>query len=70
MKKKLGKIKKLTNSFFIELLELLYVYQFGWKLFTFFRRLLKFILPNVIYKYLKQLASQKIESFKHKRFKT
>ena len=68
--KKLGKIKKLTNSFFIELLKLLYVYQFGWKLFTFFRRLLKFILPNVIYKYLKQLASQKIESFKHKRFKT
>tara|TARA_B100000902_G_scaffold171714_1_gene165970 strand:+ start:2753 stop:3667 length:915 start_codon:yes stop_codon:yes gene_type:complete len=68
--KKFGKIKKRAFSFFIELLKFFYVYQFGWKLFTFFRGLLKFILPSIFYKYLKRLVRTKIESFKHKRFKT
>ncbi len=69
-KGKFGKIKMLLASLVIEFLKLLYIYQFGWKLFIFLREILKFFLPKVFYKYLKRLINKKIESFKHKRFKT
>ena len=69
-KGKFGKIKMLLASLVIEFLKLLYIYQFGWKLFIFLRGILKFFLPKVFYRYLKRLINKKIESFKHKRFKT
>lgn len=69
-KGKFGKIKRVIFSAFIEILKLFYIYQFGWKFFTLMRGVVKFLFPEILYNYLKRFMNNKIESFKHKRFKT
>ena len=63
----------LTNqlmSLFFEVSRVFYIHQFGWKIFTLLRSILKFILPNKIYKLIKSTFAKKIEKFKLVRFKT
>ena len=68
-KKKHIVIRKI-GSFIIEFLGFIYIYQFGWKIYSFLRKITKIILPKSIYKYLKNKLFLRISSFKHKRFKT
>ena len=63
-------IESFFKSLVIEVLKLFYVYQFGWKVFTIIKFILKKLLPKKIFKFLKGLLKNKIDSFKHKRFKT
>ena len=68
-KKKHIVIRKI-RSLIIEFLGFIYIYQFGWKIYSFLRKITKLILPKSIYKYLKNKLFLRISSFKHKRFKT
>lgn len=58
------------KSSILELLRFFYIYQFGWKVYSFFRLISKFLMPNSLYFKIKRVSYKKIESFKHKRFKT
>ena len=58
------------NFFLLEIFKFFYIYQFGWKVFSATRAILKFILPLSLFKLLKSLLKDKITSFKLKRFKT
>jgi len=66
---KLGFLTKFINFNYLELSKKMYIYQFGWKTFLFFRNLLKILLPTNFYKFIKNLFFEKIENFKHVRFK-
>lgn len=65
-----GKIRKFIMSTLIEFCKLIYIYQFGWKVFSIIRSLTKLVLPKFLYKFIKSINNKKIEEFKHKRFKT
>lgn len=68
-KKGINFIKKYTYWFIFELSKLFYIYQFGWKSFQFIRTILKKILPDRFYKFIKRKFGEKIENFKNVRFK-
>ena len=61
---------KTVKSFIFEVSRVLYIQQFGWKVFMTTRRLLRKVLPPFIYLRIKQLLSRNITNFKLKRFKT
>tara|TARA_B000000532_G_C18830569_1_gene390178 strand:+ start:247 stop:1146 length:900 start_codon:yes stop_codon:yes gene_type:complete len=63
-------LTKKAKSFLFELCKLFYIHQFGWKIFSLIRSVLRFILPTKIYKLVKSILSKKIEKFKLVRFKT
>lgn len=65
-----GNLKKFIKSTFIELFKIFYIYQFGWKVFSIIRTLLRLILPKFLFNFIKRINNKKIEEFKHKRFKT
>tara|TARA_B110000003_G_C16654660_1_gene535966 strand:+ start:14304 stop:15218 length:915 start_codon:yes stop_codon:yes gene_type:complete len=67
---KYSNLKKYFYWFLIEVSKLVYVYQFGWKVYSFFRLALRAILPKKLYLLVKKLFSKQINSFKLIRFKT
>jgi hypothetical protein len=67
--KKIGFIKKGILYCFYELAKIIYIHQFGWKIFELSRSILKKLLPLKIYIYIKIKFKQQIENFKHVRFK-
>ncbi len=68
--KKYKTIKKYFYLYLIELSKILYIYQFGWKVYSFIRLLLRILLPKKIYLFIKKTLHKKITSFKLIRFKT
>jgi hypothetical protein len=65
-----SRIKKFIYSGLIEILRNIYIYQFGWKVYSLFRKLFKLLLPKKVYLYLKNKFIKQITSFKLIRFKT
>lgn len=68
-----NKHSKFKKYFFMSLIEVskfVYIYQFGWKVYSLIRATLRNILPKKLYRFIKKLFSKQVESFKHIRFKT
>ena len=65
-----SKIKKSFYSGLIKISRYVYIYQFGWKVYSFLRKLFKLLLPKKVYLYLKNKFIKQITSFKLIRFKT
>ena len=63
------KIFNSMSSFVFEISRILYIHQFGWKVFMNLRKILKSILPIFLYSKLKKILNNKITKFKLKRFK-
>ena len=63
------KIFNSISSFVFEISRILYIHQFGWKVFMNLRKILKSILPIFLYSKLKKILNNKITKFKLKRFK-
>lgn len=57
------------QSTYFELLRIFYVHQFGWKVYSFIRKLSKTILPKKLYKLIKKKLKNRIKAFKLVRFK-
>lgn len=66
---KIGIIKKGILFIYYEISKKLYIYQFGWKIFTFVRSIFKKLLPNRLYIFLKKKYIKQIDNFKNVRFK-
>lgn len=68
-KKKLNKISTFFLIIYYRISKFFYIYQFGWKLYSYVKKFLKKILPPQAYSYLKKVLNKKIENFKNVRFK-
>tara|TARA_Y100000389_G_scaffold92538_1_gene89269 strand:+ start:23677 stop:24591 length:915 start_codon:yes stop_codon:yes gene_type:complete len=68
--KEYTKLQKYLYWTLVEASKLIYVYQFGWKAYSFFRLAFKAVLPEKFYLFLKKIFSKQINSFKLIRFKT
>lgn len=66
---KIGFLSKFFNNIYFELSKKIYIYQFGWKTYLIFRKLAKALLSKRIYSFFKNLFYEKIQHFKHVRFK-
>lgn len=62
--------KKYIMNLVFEFAKLLYIQEFTWKCYLLIRKLLKFLLPNFLYNYIKYKFKIGITNFKLKRFKT
>lgn len=69
LNKRVSVLEKYFYFASIEVLRFFYIYQFGWKVYSFLRKLLKFILPKKVYLLIKKKYLKKITSFKLIRFK-
>ena len=58
-----------VNSAIFEIFKFFYISQFGWKVFSLIRKILKFLLPIKVFKLVKRLLHKKIYNFKLVRFK-
>ena len=65
-----SKLEKKFYSTLMEFLKIIYIYQFGWKIFELIKKVLKILIPKKLYLNLKNYLQPHINSFKHKRFKT
>jgi hypothetical protein len=68
--KNYSNLKKYFFMSLIEISKFVYIYQFGWKAYSFLRAFAKAILPKKLYRYIKKIFSNQIKSFKLIRFKT
>ncbi len=68
-KKNQNKLFKYLIYLLFEFSKLIYIYQFGWKVYQVLRFLLKNLLPNKIYNLIKVRFKKEIENFKNVRFK-
>ena len=68
-KKNISLLRKYILNLYFETAKVFYIYQFSWKMYTFLRKTAKKIIPDLIYKKLKNLLLSQITKFKHKRFK-
>ena len=68
-KKNISLLRKFLLNLYFETAKVFYIYQFSWKMYTFLRKTAKKIIPDLIYKKLKNLLLSQITKFKHKRFK-
>ena len=66
---KIGIIKRGILFLYYEISKKLYIYQFGWKIFTLIRSIFKKLLPNKLYIFVKNRYIKQIENFKNVRFK-
>ena len=62
-------IQKIIYYYYFELLKTIYIREFSWKLYLKIRKLLKRILPSLVYNKVKIIFSKKIIKFQYKRFK-
>tara|TARA_Y100000389_G_scaffold203953_1_gene254244 strand:+ start:1550 stop:2455 length:906 start_codon:yes stop_codon:yes gene_type:complete len=67
--KKISLLRKFLLNLYFEIAKVFYIYQFSWKLYSFLKKITKHIIPDLIYKKLKNLLHSQITRFKHKRFK-
>tara|TARA_B100001250_G_scaffold169750_1_gene146197 strand:+ start:30820 stop:31725 length:906 start_codon:yes stop_codon:yes gene_type:complete len=65
-----NKIIRTLNSSLFEIFKLFYIHQFGWKIYSLIKSIMKIIFPKNIYKFIKKLFITQITDFKLKRFKT
>lgn len=63
-------LNKFISNIFFELSKFFYIYQFSWKVYEIIRYISKKLFPKFLYEKIKHLLSDKIENFKHVRFKT
>lgn len=68
-KKNSNGFEKFLMYFVFEFSKLIYIYQFGWKIYQALRFLLKKLLPPKIYNLIKNKYITDIENFKNVRFK-
>lgn len=66
---KINKFYKTYMKFFFNFSKYFYIYEFSWKVYKIFRFVLKKILPNNFFIYLKNKYIKKIMNFKHIKFK-
>ena len=66
---KISNLEKYFYFILIEVLKFLYIYQFGWKVYSFFRKIFKTILPKKFYIFVKNKLIRRITAFKLVRFK-
>ena len=62
-------IQKIIYYYYFELLKTIYIREFSWKLYLKIRKVLKRILPSLVYNKVKMIFSKKIIKFQYKRFK-
>ena len=62
-------IRKFILNLYFETAKIFYINQFSWKAYSFFRKIAKNIIPDMVYIKLKNIFSSQITKFKHKRFK-
>tara|TARA_B100001057_G_scaffold274646_1_gene274880 strand:- start:639 stop:1316 length:678 start_codon:yes stop_codon:yes gene_type:complete len=62
-------IQKIIYYYYFELLKTIYIREFSWKLYLKIRKVLKRILPSLVYNKVKIIFSKKIIKFQYKRFK-
>ena len=67
--KKINIFIKLCLDFYYKISKFFYIYQFGWKVFVLFRKILKTVIPKNVYKLFKKKFQKNINHFKHIRFK-
>ena len=61
--------KRLVQMIFFEICKLFYIQMPFWKIYNFFRRLLKTLLPKSFYRYIKNIFENKIKNFQLYYFK-
>lgn len=66
---KLNNFYIFLNNIFFEMFKFLYITQFGWKVYSLIRKILKFLLPKRVFNLVKRLLYKKIYNFKLVRFK-
>tara|TARA_B110000008_G_scaffold254461_1_gene270435 strand:+ start:6616 stop:7518 length:903 start_codon:yes stop_codon:yes gene_type:complete len=67
--KKLNNFLIILNSTIFEIFKFFYISQFGWKVFSLIRKVLKLLLPLRVFNFVKKLLQKKIYDFKLVRFK-
>ncbi len=67
--KKINFFKQICLDFYYKISKFFYIYQFGWKVFVLFRKILKIVIPKNVYKLIKKKFQKNINHFKHIRFK-
>ncbi len=68
-KQELNKFSIVILSIFYKISKFFYIYQFGWKVYEYSKKVIKKILPQSFYKILKKIFLKQIEDFKNVRFK-
>ena len=66
---KLNKLSMIFLNIFYKISKFFYIYQFGWKVYEYSKKVIKKLLPQSIYKKLKKIFLKQIEDFKNVRFK-
>ena len=61
--------KKYLQLIFFEICKLFYIQMPFWKIYNFFRSLLKTLLPKSLYRYIKNILKNKIKDFQLYYFK-
>lgn len=67
--KKLNIFLGILNSTIFEIFKFFYISQFGWKVFSLIRKVLKLLLPLGAFNFIKKLLQERIYNFKLVRFK-
>jgi hypothetical protein len=67
--KKLNNFLIILNSTIFEIFKFFYISQFGWKVFSLIRKVLKLLLPLRAFNFVKKLLQKRIYNFKLVRFK-
>jgi len=67
--KNVTKVKKIILNILFETTRIFFINDFGWNSYLRVRSILRFILPNKIYKFIKKILIKRIENFKLIRFK-